>query len=136
RLEGEREMPRGDDDPANEHGTILAEQLIRDQSADDRRRPGAAGIGAIDRRGARVRESQPAGRRRRDHGADQKRSHPVIAEALPHLGEKEGGESAWMSEEPAVSRGWDAHRQGVYSMVVGCRLSVVGNRTISELVVW
>ena len=37
-------------------------------------------------------ESQAARRRRRDQIQDQEGAHPVVAEALPHLGEEERGE--------------------------------------------
>src|SRR5690349_10231889 len=36
------------------------------------------------------------------HVKRQKRSHPVIGEALPHLGEGEIGESLWMAEKAAA----------------------------------
>ena len=86
--------PERDDDAADEHAAVLAEQAIGDEAAEDRRAPDAARVGAVDRRRVRVREAQPAGAGRRDHVEDQERAHPVVAEALPHLGEEERGEAA------------------------------------------
>ena len=47
--------------------------------------------------------SPPVGDRRR-HEQDEQRAHPVIAEALPHLGEEQRRQPARMPEERAVVR--------------------------------
>ena len=41
-----------------------------------------------------VSNPKPAGRRRGGHEEDEERAHPVVAEALPHLGEEERREAA------------------------------------------
>ena len=65
RLEREREVAERDDDAADEHAAVLAEEPIGDDAAEDRGAPDAAGVGAVDRRGVRIREAQAALRRRR-----------------------------------------------------------------------
>ena len=112
-------MPEGDDDAADEHAAVLAEETIRDDAAEDRRAPHAARVRAVDRRGVRVRESETAVGYRRHHVEDEERPHPVVAEPLPHLGEKERRESARMAEEAAVLGDGSAHGVTAY-MTVGC----------------
>ena len=56
---------------------------------------------------------EPAGGQRRGHVEQQQRPHAVVAEALPHLGEEERGETARVTEERGVRRSRVGHRQGV-----------------------
>ena len=58
-------------------------------------------------------ESQAAGRDRRRHEEQQQRPHAVVAEALPHLGEEQGGEAARVTEERGVRRGRVGHKLAV-----------------------
>ena len=48
--------------------------------------------------------SPPVGERRR-HEQDEQRAHPVVAEALPHLGEEQRGEPAGVAEKPVSVAG-------------------------------
>ena len=102
RFEGQREMPGGDDDAADEHAAVLAEKTIRGHAAENGGAPHAAGVGPVDRRRARIGKSQSAGGRRRRHIQDQKCAHAVVAEALPHLGEEERRQPARVAEERVV----------------------------------
>ena len=95
-------MPEGDDDAADEDAAVLTEQAIGDEAAENRRAPGAAGVGAVDRCRIGVGEAQPAGGDRRHHVEDEEGAHAVVAEALPHLGEEERRQPARVAEE-AVS---------------------------------
>ena len=45
---------------------------------------------------------QPALGRGGHHEEEEQRAHPVVAEALPHLGEEERGQAAGMAGDPAA----------------------------------
>ena len=62
-------------------------------------------VGAVDRAGIGGRHGHAAGRDGRRHEEDEKRAHPVVAEALPHLRKEQRGQTARMSEEGSVGRG-------------------------------
>ena len=47
-------------------------------------------------------EPEATGGEWRGHEEDEERAHPVVAEALPHLGEEQCGESARMAEKACV----------------------------------
>src|SRR5262249_56330732 len=77
-------------------------------------------VRAVDRRCARVGEAKSSCGDGSDHVEDEERAHAVVAEALPHLGEEQRRETAWMTEEPAIDVGSgssrNAHRGAVYSI--------------------
>ena len=85
-------MPERHRQAADQHGLPLAEVAVRQVAADDR--------GQIDERGV-----EPVQRervlafvmQRIDQVEHQQRPHAVIAEPLPHLGEKDHRQRAWMS---------------------------------------
>src|SRR2546422_808457 len=62
-----------------------------------RGKPTASGIHAVDSSSPRVRESQAAGCYGSGHIEDQKCAHTVIAEAFPHLREKECAQPSRMA---------------------------------------
>src|SRR5207249_6899369 len=76
----------------------MTEKAVGKPSAHDRQRVYGTGVDAVDRRSARRRECQSACAERSDHEQNQERAHAVVAEALPHLCEKEDGEAARMTE--------------------------------------
>ena len=99
-VKGQREMSERDDDPADKHAAVLPQPSIGDEPTENRREPYAGDVGGIGATRMAVRESQRLG-----HVQDEKSPHPVIAEALPHLGEEERRETARVAEElPLVVR--------------------------------
>ena len=113
RRHGHREVAAGDDDAAVEHGPPLPDQPIRNPAARQRGHVRHRGVEAIDGPALRRIEGEPPGRQRRRHVEQQQGAHPVVAEPLPHLGEKEDGEPARVAEKRGVSRCRVGHRQGV-----------------------
>ncbi len=99
RVEGEREVAQRDDDPAHEHAAVLTQPPVGDHAAEDRRQPDAADV--VAEYGARVRVGEAE---RLRHVQDQKPAHPVVAEALPHLGEEERGEAPRVAEPVGAPR--------------------------------
>ena len=124
RLEREREVARSDDDPADEHASILAEHAVRHETAEDRGPPDAARVRPVDRRRVRIREAQSARAGWRGHVQNEERTHPVVAETLPHLREEERRESAWVAEEAPIQRHYGVGH-GLEHTTVGSRRSGV-----------
>src|SRR2546430_12929824 len=75
----------------------MAQPAIRDDAAEDGGEPHAADVVAVHGARVRVREAE-----RLRHVQDEEAPHPVIAEALPHLREKECGQAAGMAEPAGV----------------------------------
>src|SRR5213078_3234833 len=96
-MEGEREVAEGDDDAANEDAAVLAQPAV-DEAADDRRQPDARDIVAVGEAGVLIGEAE-----RLRHVQDEESPHPVVAEALPHLGEKQRSEAARVAEELSLA---------------------------------
>ena len=96
-VEREGEVAQRDQDAAEQDGVVLADQPIRDETAENCRAPGAARVGAVDRGRLGRAEAHAAGADRRDEIQDEEGPHPVIAEALPHLREEQGREPAGVS---------------------------------------
>jgi hypothetical protein len=90
-------MAARDDDAADEDRAGCAQESIGDPSAGHRRHVDEHRVGAIQRRRIDRRESQSSLRCGGDHEEHQDRSHPVVAESLPHLGEEQGGQAGRMS---------------------------------------
>jgi hypothetical protein len=79
-----------DQNAAVEDGATLAHQPVGYPSARQGERIDAERVQSIDgTRGGRV-ITEAADRRRGGHEENEQRPHPVVAEALPHLGEEEG----------------------------------------------
>src|SRR5262245_61132416 len=95
-------MAKGDDDATEQNAAILADPAVGDQTSEDRRCPGAACIGSIDRCRTSIRKPKTSIRSRCGHVKDEKCPHAVIAEALPHLGEEERGNTAGMSRPACI----------------------------------
>src|SRR5947207_835716 len=96
-MEGEREMPQGDDDPAPEYAAVVSQPSIRDETTENRREPHAPRVRAVDRTGVFVVESE-----RVDHVKNEKGPHAVVGEALPRLGEEERYQPSRVAEDVAV----------------------------------
>ena len=104
RRHGHAEVAAGDQDAAVQHRALRTDQAIRDPAAGQRRHVHHRRVEAVDgARGGRV-EAQAAGGGGGGHEENQQGAHPVVAEALPHLGEEERGEAARMTEEGGVAR--------------------------------
>ena len=104
RWHGHAEVAAGDQDAAVQHRALRTDQAVRDPAARQRRHVHHRRVQAVDgARGGRV-EAQAAGGGGGGHEQDQKGAHPVVAEALPHLREEEGGEASRMTEEGGVAR--------------------------------
>ena len=88
-VERERVVAGGDDEAADEHGPAGPDEVVGDEPAQDAEHVARHHVVAVDRRGVRLREAQPAGRHRGDHEEHEERPHPVIGETLPELGEEE-----------------------------------------------
>ena len=111
-VKREREMAQGDDRAADEHAPVMAEPPVRDDPAEDRGQPDTADIIAVHRSSMHIREAE-----RLDHVQDQEPPHPVIAEALPHLGEEQRRQPAGVAEPcPGWRGGRDARGHAVVSV--------------------
>ena len=100
-VERHGEMAEGDDAAAPEDGAAGADEIIRDESAQNAEQVAAHGVGAVDGGGALVGEPQPALGDSEGHEQHEQRPHPIEAETLPHLGEKQRREAAWLAADPA-----------------------------------
>ena len=96
RVKDEREVADRDDDAADQHAPYWPSQRSAMMPPKIAKRPGARGVRAVHGTGVLVVEVE-----RVDHVQDEERPHPVVAEALPHLGEEERGEPARVTEEAA-----------------------------------
>ena len=99
---GEREVAAGDQDAAVEHGLALSEHAIGEPAARDAHQIDERRVDAVDRGGGGGVETHAAGGDGRGHIEDEEPAHPVVAEALPHLAEEQGGEPARMAEEAGI----------------------------------
>ena len=104
RWHGHAEVAAGDQDAAVQHRALRTDQAIRDPAARQRRHVHHRRVQAVDGAGGGRVEAQAAGGGGGGHEQDQQGAHPVVAEALPHLGEEEGGEPARVTEEGGVAR--------------------------------
>ena len=118
-LERHHEMPGRHQGGADDHGAALAEHPVGDQAADERGGVNEGGIEAVDIRreglrperpehafqhaAQRVEPDDPVGAAGDEqilgHVEDEQRAHPVIGEALPHLGGEQEREAARMTEQ-------------------------------------
>src|SRR5262245_27361993 len=98
---------------------MLAEPPVGNEPAEERRKIDEAGIKTVDLRGERLHAERAEDRLQcapergephhglgvarqqqvLDHVEDEERAHPVVREALPHLGREQEREAAWMAEE-------------------------------------
>jgi hypothetical protein len=105
-----------DQDAAVQHRAPLSDQSVRDPATGEGQSPDAEGIESVDRTGGRGVEAKPTRERRCRHEQDEERPHAVVAEAFPHLREKECGKAAGVSEEATVVRSYagSAHAGQAY----------------------
>ncbi len=118
-LERHQEMPECHQDGADEHGAMLAENAIRQNSAEHRCEIDEPGVQPVDVRGERLNPERTQHRlvdtpergkpdhvlgtiglqQVFHHVENEQRTHPVIGEALPHLGREQKRQPARMAEE-------------------------------------
>ena len=136
RLERHHEMADRHQRRAEQDGAMLAEHAVGEDAAEQGREIDEAGIEPVDVRGERLRAERPEHRfvqapqsAEADHilgvlGQQQifhhveheQRAHPVIGEALPHLGREQEGQPARVAEEVGLAvrraRAWVGSRKG------------------------
>src|SRR2546423_7635352 len=91
-------MTERDEDTADKRGTKVTDVAIGEPTAGDRHCIDGHRVKAVDRGCFGGGESESARRRWGDHEEDEQSAHPVVAEALPHLGEEEDGEASRMAQ--------------------------------------
>ena len=121
RLESHHEVADRHQGGAEQDGAVLAEHAVGENAAEQRREIDEAGIEAVDVRGkglrakrAEHRFEQLLERPEPDHGVGvlgqqqkfhhvehEQGPHPVVGEALPHLGREQEGQPARMPEQVA-----------------------------------
>src|ERR1051325_10690384 len=106
RIEDHREVTGSDDQSAEKDGQARAQEIVGRESARERGYIHTHRVRAVDRGGALYVETQTAVFRKLRHIKDKNGAHPVIAEALPHLGKEERTESFRMSDESRVAKFW------------------------------
>ena len=107
-------MAARDDDSADQHRappdrSLQTEPAIGDPPARQAHEVDHRSIGAVNRSSCRRRQAEAAHGRRRRHIENEEAAHPVVTEALPHLGKEERRQSARMSKESAIV---SAHSRG------------------------
>ncbi len=118
-LDRHQEMADGHQDRADDDGAALAEHAVGEKPAENRREIDERGVEAVDlrREGLHVERTEhgfepalEAGKAEHiagvlgdqqifRHVEDEERAHPVIGEALPHLGGEQEGEAFGMAEQ-------------------------------------
>ena len=115
RLDGHAEVAARDDDAAVQDGAALTDQAVGDPAARQAGHVDHRRVEPVHRAGDARFPPEAAGCDRRRHEEDQQRAHAVIAEALPHLGQKERGQPARMTKPLFVGGGSHfRHRSAVY----------------------
>jgi hypothetical protein len=119
RLERHHEMADRHQRRAEQDGAMLAEHAVGENAAEDRREIDEAVIEAVDVRRERLHAERPEHRfiqlperTEPDHALgipgqqqifhhveDEQRAHPVIGEALPHLGREQEGQPTRVAEQ-------------------------------------
>ena len=89
---------------APEDGGLRAQQPVRDPATGHGRNVDRRSVKTVDGRGGAVVNPESAVRHLVHQEQQQQRAHAVVAEALPHLGEEEGGKTGGMTEE--IARRW------------------------------
>ena len=99
RGRGEAEVADGDAGAAVDYGLALAEEAVGEPAAGDAHQIDERDDHAVDGGAFAFVELQAGGG---DHVEQQERAHAVVAEALPHFGEEEGGQAPGVAEESGV----------------------------------
>src|SRR2546423_6832400 len=97
-------MTAGDNNSAYQNCASGAENLIRQPTAYQRQVPHRRNISRIDNARVLFVKTEAAVGKLRCHVECQQSAHAVITEPLPHLSEKECGQSARVTEESAIDR--------------------------------
>src|SRR2546423_8151348 len=101
-IYGHRVVAASNDDSPDQDRAPCAQQLVCQPASNQRQIPDRRNIACV--YGTRIRfaetEAPIDGLRR--HVEGQKRAHPVVTEALPHLGKEERRQSAGMAKETAI----------------------------------
>ena len=100
----EADVAAHDQRAAEEHRLALAQEPVGDPAAGQAHQVDQRHVDADDGRPVRVAPPDAALLDRRGQEQDQERAHPVVREALPHLGEEQGRQAARMAEEGRVLR--------------------------------
>ena len=97
---GECELADGHQQAADDHGLALAEVVVGEPAADQRREIHEAGEEPVELQRLRLRPAEAGVGRldARDQRQHQQRAHAVVAEAFPHLGGEEQEQSFRMAE--------------------------------------
>jgi hypothetical protein len=95
----QRDVPQHDHHAAVQDRQARAQHPVADPAAGQRHQVHHGRVDAHQRLGRALPQAQPAARRRRGEEQHQDAPHAVEAEALPHLGEEQRREPAWMAEE-------------------------------------
>src|SRR5688572_29161207 len=95
-------MAEHDQDAAVEHAAVLADHAVGDDSTNNGCAPRRTRIRSVERGPLGVGEAEPAVGGRGDHVEQEERTHTVVAEAFPHLGEEERGQPTRMPEEARI----------------------------------
>ena len=123
-LDRHQEMADGHEDRADDDGAALPEHPVGKKPAENRREIDERGVEAVDlrRKGLHVERTEDrfehvleAGKTEHiagvlgdqqifRHVEDEERAHPVIREALPHLGGEQEGEAFGMAEKVGARR--------------------------------
>src|ERR1700748_2440342 len=96
-------MAAGDDDTAEQYGTLCTQQSVAEPAARQRGNIGGTHIQTVDRGRGMVVQSEAAANVV-DQVEDQQRTHAVETHALPHLDQEYGGNAGRMTEETAPER--------------------------------
>ncbi len=124
RLDGHEEMADRHQDGAEDHRAALADYPVREHPSEEGGQVDERGVEPVDLRGERLWRERPEDRLEPafneakpehplpdigmqeqvvDHVEDEKRAHPVVGEALPHLGEEEDEQTGRMPQDgPAL----------------------------------
>ena len=117
-LDRHHEMPDRHEDGAEDDGAAAAQHAVGEEAAEDRRQVNERRVEAVDLRGERLHAERaeygleqafqaaeaergigvPADEQVFRHVEHEQRAHPVIREALPHLGREQEGEALGMAE--------------------------------------
>ena len=87
---------------ADQDGTARSDQPVRNPAAAQTHQVHHRRIESVDRAGFGIREPETAFGHAGSEIKDQDRAHAVVAEALPHLGEEQGGQAARVAEKALV----------------------------------
>ena len=96
--DGQREVTSRDDDASPQHGTTLSQQSVGNPAARQRDGVDSERIQTVNGRRRHVRQPESTVRHHVGHKQDKEGAHPVVAEALPHLGKKQRRQTARVSE--------------------------------------